>query len=448
MPSKVYVEAPPDGDFRAMPARGGGYAASSGSRPSRTTRERGLPTVSGIVLLSDASDGRLLAELDAGALTALRTGAAAVLAAETLAAGDGPAAVIGCGVNGRAVARTFLARGRERRPLGRRTPRGLPSSRPSSAPPLPVRARRRSAADIVATVTPGREILFPPGSLRPGQHVRSWAPTAPARRRSRSRSSLRARVVVDEWEQASHNGDIGRAVDAGSLDARGRDRARAHPPRRRARAGPRTRSRCSTPRASPCRTSQSPRSSTSATGRSPTRRPSTAWSKSPSPSRSRPEARARPSRSTSRDRASRRRARPGEPEEDDGGGDPRSRNRRRSRRRRAARREPRREGSVEGARDAAGDRVDRLDLPAIPLGNRASTIVRPVSAEPRLELLGLDRVVVTRPGGELPGSTSSSPALSGPIHAPMPPSRTATSSWPQWRRSHQSRAAPPFIPWS
>jgi ornithine cyclodeaminase/alanine dehydrogenase-like protein (mu-crystallin family) len=28
---------------------------------------------------------------------------------------------------------------------------------------------------------------------------------------------LRARVVCDEWEQASHNGDIGRAVDAGSL---------------------------------------------------------------------------------------------------------------------------------------------------------------------------------------------------------------------------------------
>ena len=36
------------------------------------------------VLLSDASTGRLVALLDAGAVTALRTGAAAVLAAETL----------------------------------------------------------------------------------------------------------------------------------------------------------------------------------------------------------------------------------------------------------------------------------------------------------------------------------------------------------------------------
>ena len=52
--------------------------------------------------------------LDAGAVTALRTGAAAVLAAETLGRPDAQtAAVVGAGVNGRAAARTFLARGRD-----------------------------------------------------------------------------------------------------------------------------------------------------------------------------------------------------------------------------------------------------------------------------------------------------------------------------------------------
>jgi ornithine cyclodeaminase/alanine dehydrogenase-like protein (mu-crystallin family) len=66
------------------------------------------------VLLSDAADGSLRAVLDAGAVTALRTGAAAVLAAETLGRPDaGAAAVIGAGVNGRAAAKTFVARGRE-----------------------------------------------------------------------------------------------------------------------------------------------------------------------------------------------------------------------------------------------------------------------------------------------------------------------------------------------
>src|SRR5262249_9645003 len=72
----------------------------------------GLPTVTGVLLLSDASDGRLVAVLDAAAVTALRTGAAAVLAAETLGRA-GSAAVVGAGVNGKAAARTFLARGQD-----------------------------------------------------------------------------------------------------------------------------------------------------------------------------------------------------------------------------------------------------------------------------------------------------------------------------------------------
>jgi alanine dehydrogenase len=216
MPSKVYVEAPPDGDFRAMPARGGGYAAVKWVTSFPRNPERGLPTVSGIVLLSDASDGRLLAELDAGALTALRTGAAAVLAAETLGAGDGPAAVIGCGVNGRAVARTFLARGRDVALWDVDAARTAEVAAELSAA---VAGSREEAlgADVVATVTPGREILFPPGSLRSGQHVSLMGADGPGKAEIAVEELLRSRVVVDEWEQASHNGDISRAVEAGSI---------------------------------------------------------------------------------------------------------------------------------------------------------------------------------------------------------------------------------------
>ncbi len=216
MPSKVYVEAPPDGDFRAMPARGGGYAAVKWVTSFPNNPKRGLPTVSGIVLLSDASDGRLLAELDAGALTALRTGAAAVLAAETLGAGDGPAAVIGCGVNGRAVARTFLARGRSVVLWDVDTARAAELAAELGAAAAGSR-EEALGAEIVATVTPGREILFSPGSLRPGQHVSLMGADGPGKAEIAVEELLRARVVVDEWEQASHNGDIGRAVDAGSI---------------------------------------------------------------------------------------------------------------------------------------------------------------------------------------------------------------------------------------
>ena len=113
MPPKVYVPAYPAGDFRAMPALGGGHAALKWVTSFPGNPARGLPTVNGLVLLSDASDGSLVAVFDAAAVTALRTGAAAVLAAEALGASSGPAAVIGAGVNGRAAARTFVARGRE-----------------------------------------------------------------------------------------------------------------------------------------------------------------------------------------------------------------------------------------------------------------------------------------------------------------------------------------------
>ena len=216
MPSKVYVPAPPDGDFRAMPARGGGYAVLKWVTSFPRNPERGLPTVGGIVLLSDTSDGRLLAQLDAGALTALRTGAAAVVAAETLAAGDGPAAVIGCGVNGRAVARTFLARGRQivlwdaDRERAQRLSDELDGG--SVVP-----REEAFGADVVATVTPGREVLFPPGTLRAGQHVCLMGADGPGKAEIAVEELLRARVVVDEWEQASHNGDVSRAVEAGAL---------------------------------------------------------------------------------------------------------------------------------------------------------------------------------------------------------------------------------------
>src|SRR5207249_7879128 len=122
--------------------------------------ERGLPTVTGLVLLSDASNGVLKAVLDAAAVTALRTGAAAVLAAETLGRSDASsAAVVGAGVNGRAAARTFVARGRAVSIWD-----VDPARAEAAASELgcEVAGSREEAltADVVATVTPGHEVLY------------------------------------------------------------------------------------------------------------------------------------------------------------------------------------------------------------------------------------------------------------------------------------------------
>ena len=77
MPPKVYLDSPPNGDFRAMPARGEGFALLKWVTSFPHNSERGLPVVTGALLLSDAGTGELRAIMECGSVTALRTGAAA-----------------------------------------------------------------------------------------------------------------------------------------------------------------------------------------------------------------------------------------------------------------------------------------------------------------------------------------------------------------------------------
>jgi ornithine cyclodeaminase/alanine dehydrogenase-like protein (mu-crystallin family) len=214
MPPKVYVHAYPAGDFRAMPALGAGHALLKWVTSFPGNPAKGIPTVMGVVLVSSAEDGRLVAMLDAGAVTAVRTGAAAVLAAETLGRADAEtAAVVGAGVNGEAAARTFAARG----PLVW----DLDAERADAvAQRVGGRAVTRDealAADVLATVTPGREVLLPEGSLRPGQHVSLMGADGPGKAEIAVAELARVRVFCDDWEQASHGGECAAAVEAGVL---------------------------------------------------------------------------------------------------------------------------------------------------------------------------------------------------------------------------------------
>ena len=217
MPPKVYVPAYPAGDFRAMPALGAGHALLKWVTSFPGNPARGLPTVTGLVLLSDASNGVLRAALDAGAVTALRTGAAAVLAAETLGRRDArTAAVIGAGVNGRATARTFVTRGHDTMVWDVDSDRARVTADEVGASVAESRDEAL-AADLVATVTPGHEVVYGPGSLRPGQHVSLMGADGPGKAEIAVEELARTRVFADDWEQASHNGELVHAVETGSL---------------------------------------------------------------------------------------------------------------------------------------------------------------------------------------------------------------------------------------
>jgi ornithine cyclodeaminase/alanine dehydrogenase-like protein (mu-crystallin family) len=172
-------------------------------------------------------------------VTALRTGAAAVLAAETLGRPDAAtAAVIGAGVNGAAVARTFVARGR---PVVIWDVDGGRARSVADAVGASAAGSRDEAlaAELLVTVTPGHEVLLGDGSLQPGQHVSLMGADGPgkaeisatelARTRTfrddreepstsgRSVATARVRLFCDEWEQASHSGDLAQAVEAGLI---------------------------------------------------------------------------------------------------------------------------------------------------------------------------------------------------------------------------------------
>jgi alanine dehydrogenase len=215
MPPKLYVTNYPAGDFRAMPALGAGHALLKWVTSFPGNPARGLPTVSGLVLLSDANDGRLLAVLDAGAVTALRTGAAAVLAAETLGRADAASAVvIGAGVNGRAAARTFVARGRAVA-LWDVNPERARTAAAELGCTVAASREEALAADLLVTVTPGFEVLIEEGSLRPGQHVSLMGADGPGKAEIAPAELARTRIFSDDWEQASHGGELAHAVDAG-----------------------------------------------------------------------------------------------------------------------------------------------------------------------------------------------------------------------------------------
>jgi alanine dehydrogenase len=233
MPPKVYVPAYPAGDFRAMPALGAGHALLKWVTSFPGNPARGLPTVTGVVLLSDASDGRLVAVLDAAAVTALRTGAAAVLAAEVLGR-PGTAAVIGTGVNGKAAARTFLARGQDVM-LWDVDPARAEAAAAELGARVAASREEALAADRLVTMTPGHEVLLDEGSLRSGQHVSLMGADGPGKAEIAVAELARTRVFCDDWEQtgtnrttkgtvrlfcddwtqASHGGELAAAVEAG-----------------------------------------------------------------------------------------------------------------------------------------------------------------------------------------------------------------------------------------
>lgn len=216
MPPKVYLDSPP-GDFRAMPARGAGLALLKWVTSYPDNPKRGLPVVTGTILISEADTGAEVAILDARSVTWLRTGAAAAVSAQVLARdGAREVGVIGCGVNGAWAARCMAAAGFKR---------GICSDRQAVAAERLAeelgwetgRREEAAAADVVVTCTPGNEPVIFASEIREGQHIAALGADAHGKAELERNALRRCHLFCDEWQQASGGGELSGAVAADEI---------------------------------------------------------------------------------------------------------------------------------------------------------------------------------------------------------------------------------------
>jgi len=104
MPAKIGIHPMPDAFIHAMPASIPGQKAAGmkwvGGYPDNS--KRGLPYITGLLVLNDPEAGVPIALMDCTWITALRTGAATAIAAKYLARPESQTVgILGCGVQGR-----------------------------------------------------------------------------------------------------------------------------------------------------------------------------------------------------------------------------------------------------------------------------------------------------------------------------------------------------------
>jgi ornithine cyclodeaminase/alanine dehydrogenase-like protein (mu-crystallin family) len=73
------------------------------------------------------------------------------------------------------------------------------------------------ACDVVTCVTPGNEPVVHGDDLRPGLHLNMLGADGPGKAEADLDVIAGAEVFCDEWEQASHGGELTGAVEAGVL---------------------------------------------------------------------------------------------------------------------------------------------------------------------------------------------------------------------------------------
>jgi alanine dehydrogenase len=224
MPAKIYIYfSKYNGDLRTMPSYLEELDISAvkivNVHPDNPSKHK-LPTVMAIITLVDPSTGFPLAIMGGTTVTDMRTGAAGGIAAKFLARKDSKTVgLVGAGAQSRTQLMALFEvfnkleeiRVWSRHPETRNT--FLAEAKQQYGhlckfiPEDNVR-KTVEGADIVVTTTPSREPLVMNDMISPGMHINCIGADAIGKEELDPSILQRAKIVIDDWEQASHSGEI------------------------------------------------------------------------------------------------------------------------------------------------------------------------------------------------------------------------------------------------
>jgi ornithine cyclodeaminase/alanine dehydrogenase len=234
MPQRAVIPIPEHkGLFLSMPSYIGGDLNALGLKVvtvfPENPAQHDLPTILGTLMFCDPATGKAVAIMDAGFLTAVRTGAASGIATKYLAREEVSNCVIfGAGVQ----ARKQLEALQIVRPLKKVQVLDIvPSAREAFAEEMskaldlevvptqdPETAVRQ--ADILVTASSSHEPVFDGGWLQPGTHVNNIGSHSPKARELDTLTVKRAKFVADLKEaNLAEAGDILIPIEEGAVTA-------------------------------------------------------------------------------------------------------------------------------------------------------------------------------------------------------------------------------------
>ncbi len=232
MPQRAVIRiAQHNGVYLGMPAYIGGSMDALGLKVvtvyADNPKYKNLPTIMGTLILCDATSGQAIAVMDAGYLTAVRTGAASGVATKYLAREDSATCVVfGAGDQARKQleAVSLVRRIHKAYVLDVNTEvRDRFAADMSGELDLEVVTTENvreavGSSDIVITATTSRDPLFDGAWLRPGTHVNNIGSHSPDARELDTTTVVRSKFVADLLEaNLAEAGDLLIPIKEGAI---------------------------------------------------------------------------------------------------------------------------------------------------------------------------------------------------------------------------------------